>query len=217
VIEIRLGADDVPAGAPLVCASEVGYSPLGALLAGDARAKIAPFADWIRYSSSGAYVALIDSPPAPRPLGLIQTDRGPFYRQRHSRRDVVWRDFYYATVYAVLSAMDDRWSASDVELAHPTGYGWPQDLVIVVQEVLRHLDVKSTMSLRRVHFTCLHDLDQARLDAAARVLDAEWDEGRPAESRPLAVVPVDVSAVNAPAPLGSLMLHIVLPDAPTDS
>jgi hypothetical protein len=141
-------------------------------------------------------------------IGLIQTDRGNFYRSRHTRGDVVWRDFYYATVYTVLSAIDERWSAPDVELTHPTGTKWPQDLVIVVREVIDHLNADSSLLLQRVHLSCLHGLTRERVDKAALELGAEPRSGH----RPLAVETVELSAVGAPDLMGALVQRIDLPE-----
>ena len=190
MIEVLLHQEGAPTGVPtevpIVCASVMGFSPLASLLNGDARRKIAPISAWMRNSDDGAYVALIDSPPAPRPIGLIQTNQGVFYRSRHTRSDVIWRDFYYATIYVTLSLIDKRWNTQDVEFAHPTAHGWPNDLVKVLLEVIGHLNAEPKMALRRIHLSCLHDLTRERLDrAAAEIRSESRSRHRPVDVEPV--------------------------------
>ena len=112
-LEIHLGPRDAPSDAPLVCASELGYSTLAAALGTHRNRSLERCIEWMRVTTDGPFVALVDVPLAPRPLGLIQDDRsdGPpnFHESRHGRSDTVWRDFYYLTVFSLLSALDEGW------------------------------------------------------------------------------------------------------------
>lgn len=176
-IEVVVGAVERPGHVPFVCASETGYSPLGPALGG-ARNVLTPLVDWMRSTTNGAYVALVDEPPARRPLAIIQSNRGPggqanFYESHHTREDEVWRDFYYKTTFAALREINDRWAAEVVEVSHPTGFGWPQDLVTVVLEALGQISDQFGTAIKKVHLTCLHDLTFERVRSASDLLSRE--------------------------------------------
>ena len=75
----------------------------------------------------------------------------------------MWRDFYYLATYTILSSIDEHWGSREVVLTHPTGHGWPEDLMPTVLDALGHFaDREPAPALRRVyiHRCCLKGPDQ---------------------------------------------------------
>jgi hypothetical protein len=178
-VAIYLGEGECPRDAPLVCASEVGYSPLGAATQGhDSRPAIECLARWMRNTTEGAFVGFVAAPPAPRPLALIQDDRsegkGSNFYETHRPDRRIWRDFYYQTTYVALERIDGLWAADDVELTHPTGFDWGPDLLTTVLDALGHLaDRPGSLALKRVHLSCLHHLGPNDVEKAIAQLNRE--------------------------------------------
>lgn len=214
-IDIHLASesDPCPPGAPLVCASEVGLSPLGMAISGHpSRAVIGALADWMRETDSGAYIALVDAPPAPRPLGIVQDDRSGgknrnFY-ERHRPDGRIWRDFYYATINTLIGAMDGRWSAADIELTHPTGFGWRDGLLPTVLEAIGHLADERELALKRVHISCRHDLSEAEVQKAIETLNREQLRSDRPTHRDLRVEAIAAETVVPRAPTGARIQRI---------
>lgn len=123
-------------------------------------------------------------------LALVQDNRSAdqspnFYETHHSRQDRVWRDFYYATTRVLLEEADQLWRSADLELAHPTGYDWPDDLLPTLLESIGHLADDCNLALRRIHLSCLHTLTEDDVEAAMRRLNAEQLKPNPPAHRPL--------------------------------
>ncbi len=122
--------------APLIIGAETGYSCLKGELAAwpvpELRAKILEVADGMRDAKDGLWLASIN-PPLGRRLVLVQSNRGAFYRDHHGPGYAgggrVWRDFYARASYYAFDFIDSIWSAASVEVAHPTGSGWPPGLL----------------------------------------------------------------------------------------
>jgi hypothetical protein len=221
-IEILLGADAVPTDAPLICASRVSYSPLGiALSDAIARDEIRTLANRMRSAEDGAYVALIESPPAPRPLALVQDNRGTegtlnFYQRCQTRKDRVWRDFYYRTTYVVLAQIEEHWSSADIELSHPTGHGWPTGLVETVLEALGHFadaPRDTELGLKRVHLSCcLDDLAEPVLQTAVATLNNEQRLTSRPEHRAIVSAEVPIARLGLAEIPGATLLKISVND-----
>lgn len=141
---------------------------------------------------------------------MIQTNRGPYYCSRHPRSDTIWRDFYYATMHTALTEINDRWAADDITLSHPTGHDWPQDLVVILQEVVRHLNDVPKQTLERIHLDCLHGLTEQRLEEAADAIASEEKRGALPAHRELRIEAVDLAMVGAPETPGAVMRKITL-------
>lgn len=217
-LHVFAGSDQAPPNCPLLCASETGYSPLGGVLngAGPPVSSIGALADWMRGTADGAFVALVDAPPAPRPLGLTQDNRGRgetanFYESRHGDAHGIWRDFYYRSVYTLIAGMDDRWGATDIELTHPTGHGWPGDLITVVLEALGQLADTRELRVERVHLACcLEDLSETETDRALMRLNREQRHASRPKHRDYAVEEFDLASSDAPSLSGATVLRIPL-------
>jgi hypothetical protein len=215
-VEILLGKRGCDARAPLIAAAEIGYSPLGGALQGPVRARVTPLADALRNATDGAYFALIDSPAPDRRLALIQSDRSGgsspnFYQQRHARRDTVWRDFYYATVFATLAEIDAAWLARDVELSHPRGsHGWPSDLLTVVLEAIGHLADHQALHLRRIFLTCGEPTTQ-ELHAAVATLNGEQVNPSPPSHREILAQAVPCEQLGVKSTPDASLWRINLP------
>jgi hypothetical protein len=217
-VEIYLGGDGCPPEAPLVCASEVGYSPLGAATQGhDSRPGIECLSRWMRNTEEGAFVALVPAPPGPRPLALIQDDRSegadPNFYETHRPDRRIWRDFYYQTTYVAFERLDAVWAAGDVELAHPTGFEWSPDLITTVLEALGHLaDRPKSLALKRVHLSCLHHLGSNDVLKAITVLNREQQREEPSAHRDIDLDDdFDARAFVDCAPDGTSLSRILLP------
>lgn len=129
---------------PLIIGAETGYSCLKGELAAwpipELADKILEVADGMRDAEDGLWLGTID-PPFGRRLVLVQSNKGPFYRGHHGPGYAgggrVWRDFYARASYYALDCADSLWSAPAVEVAHPTGSGWPPGLLPSVLDGLR--------------------------------------------------------------------------------
>ncbi len=217
-IEIHLGADRCPRDAPLVCASELGYSPLGAATQGhDCRPAIDRLSRWMRNTAEGAFVALVPAPPGPRPLALIQDDRSggerPNFYETHRPDRRTWRDFYYQTTYVTFERIDGLWAAGDVELTHPTGFDWGPDLLTTVLDALGHLaDSPTSLALERVHLSCLHHLGPTDVRKAITQLTREQQQPHPPIHRAIDVDhAVDARSFVDGSPDGTRLSRIRLP------
>jgi hypothetical protein len=213
-IELFLGSDSCPSDAPLVCASEIGYSSLGSSIAGhESRPAIKQLAEWMRDADEGAYVALVDAPPAPRRLALVQGNRSSgdhrnFY-ERNAPDKRIWRDFYYATTYGLFEEIDSHWAAADVELSHPTGFGWLPDLLPTVLDALGQLaDRQPALAVRRVHLSCLHDLSELDVLRAVSTLNAEQRTPQAHEHFAIAIDEVALETVLPSGPPNTRLLHV---------
>lgn len=144
----------------------------------------------MRNSSDGLWLVLCDHPQEKRRFALIQSnrsesdDRRGFYETRHPREDRVWRDFYYLATYTIFSLIDEHWGADEVVLSHPTGHGWPEDLMPAVLEGLGHFaDRQPPGSLRKVCLSvCCLD-GPSEVLKAAEVLNTEQQGSHPPRHR----------------------------------
>jgi len=214
-IDIVLGGDAAPRHAPLICASEVGYSPLGGATAGhSSRPAIECLVDWMRDTTEGAYVALVDAPPAPRRLGIVQDNRSsgerPNFYQRRAPDEGIWRDFYYATTHVLFEQIDKLWGAPDVELCHPTGHDWPPDLVPTVLDAIGHLADGPALALKRVHLSCLHNLGEPEVQQAMKTLNREQLASDPPMHHKIDAVEVPVETLVDCAPGATRIFQIRL-------
>lgn len=201
-VEILLGADRCPDDAPLIGPSELGMAPLGlALQDHQLPHDLERLIESMRAAQDGALVAIVDAPPAPRRLGIVQSNRSenPNFYELHRPDKRLWRDFYHRTTYALLQRVDDAWRAEDIELSHPTGHDWPPDLLPTVMEVLGHLADERALAVKRVHLSCcLHRLREPAAISAMRQLNREQ-----ASSSPPAHRNVDVTDVSVEQLLGT--------------
>ena len=131
-LEILLGGGAGVPEAPLLCAAELGFSPLGS---GHGIPAVVDFVHATRDRRDGLFVGLVEHRQEGilRRFLLIQGDRSSdgaanFYMRHNPDASRAWRDFYYAAVYSLICEADVRWRAPAIVIAHPTGYGWPAGL-----------------------------------------------------------------------------------------
>jgi hypothetical protein len=197
-IALTFGAARAPRDAPLIAASEVGYSPLGPATAGLAcRDEIRRVGDSMRDAQHGILLALCECSDDRR-FALIQSNRSSseerrsFYDQRpFGRQDPVWRDFYYLATYTALALIDKHWGSREVVLSHPTGHGWPENLMPTVLEALGHFaDREPRPALRHlyIHGCCLGGPDDVL--RAMEILNREQEGPQPPRHRAVPWTPV---------------------------
>jgi hypothetical protein len=156
---IELIAGDIPPRRdlrkiPFIGASEDGFSPLGIELdrenGWDGAAHIA---NAIREAHYGPLVALLDRPGASRKLALVQSNRGPFYEDKHAPQGDpkrAWRDFYYRAGWILFNEMNDRWKPREVQMSHLTGHLWVPGMLEATLNALKNLLGSRKLSLKRV-------------------------------------------------------------------
>lgn len=179
-LEIIWGGKPVWSDTPVICASEVGYSPLAAALRGSQdQAEVEKLSDWLRGTHDGPFVSLLDGTATRRPIGLIQADTSDsesqnYYEANRPRPDRgIWRDFYFESVFAAVREADRRWSPNEIELTHPTGGAWTRDLLAVSLEALGHLADHHDLSCQSIRLGCIHGVDENDFVWAMRRLNQE--------------------------------------------
>lgn len=156
---------------------------------------IAHLSDEMRLSENGAYVAWVSPEVTGGPaLVSIQTNRGAFYEAKHEPPTTdapVWRDFYYRTVFLGLQELSKFWSPADIQFHHPTGSGWPPDLLTVSFEAIRNLAYEESLSFDRINLQecrgspstqecqmALNELADVKPDDQVhRPFDWQWKDG----------------------------------------
>ncbi|MGI8730125.1 MAG: hypothetical protein ACR2LK_09085 [Solirubrobacteraceae bacterium] len=172
----------------------------------------------MRDSPEGAWLALCQHPEDQRRYALIQSnrswtpDRIGFYEAHYPQTARVWRDFYYRTTYAILALIDEHWAAEEVVLSHPTGHGWPPDLMPAVLEALGHFaDRRPPTSLRRVCLSaCCLDGPGDVLEAI-KMLNVEQNGPRPPRHRPVTPRPVAPQRFGCAPEDGIQLFRISMP------
>ncbi|RKQ90889.1 hypothetical protein C8N24_0704 [Solirubrobacter pauli] len=184
-ISIHYDADVAPADAPMIAAAKVSFSPLGTALGrGQGDELVRRLSRRMSSRADGLWLALCDVPDASRRFALVQSDRSSvsvpnFYERHHTRRDEIWRDYYYAAAYVLVREIDRRWpETTDVVLSHPTGHGWPQGLIESVFDGLWHLADNEELTLRHLHVDACCLESPAELERGLDVVDRAQRGGR---------------------------------------
>jgi hypothetical protein len=223
-LELAVGAAPrKPDRAPLLCAAELGFCPLGG--AGGGRSVgVSEFVNATRDRQDGMYLALAGPPLTGRRFLLVQDDRStgvqPNYYQLkapdrstvwRSKDRVAWRDYYYAAVYVLLTEAADKWRPLRVvEFAHATGHGWPEGLAASMLDALGHACDTHSLGLDRVYVR-LCCTDAEAIEAAVRQLEQIRAAGLQQEHRPINVKKVDAEALDMSAHDGLDVYQVCLP------
>jgi hypothetical protein len=207
--------------APLICASEMGFCPLGDELrfgrwSPAVQGLVGRIADAMRYSESGLLLALLDLEDAPRRLALVQDNRGPFYERRYGGDHAQakgWKDFYYSAGYYLAERIDDLWAAPEVELAHPTGWRWHPNVAPPFLEGLRARHISRPLALERVRVNGCCD-GPAAIAAALAIVNRE----PLADHRNLHVIEMEFSEIGISiSEPGVHLMRVELPPLPSEA
>jgi hypothetical protein len=160
-IELLFASDeDAPKSAPKIVGAESGYACFDQSIQNvpdEERMPLLGLANAMRASEEGMWLATVDG--SKRRLGIVQSNRGVaegagFYESNHGHSDgPVWRDFYYAATYHLLDQIDRDWSPEEIVFHHPTGYGWPPNLMPVVLEGVGNLLDSRSLAIERLIFS----------------------------------------------------------------
>jgi hypothetical protein len=194
-LELKLNGA-CPEGAPRIYVAEVGFA---ALNAGERETwpsedfkDIAALATAMRNAREGLFIAFVDRTTGPRPLVLIQDDRGAFYEDHQPRADVAWRDFYFAAGHVALDWMDWRWQPRAAEVRNLSGGpNLPRDAATAFLEGVGFLLDRRGLALRTL---CLSGHGAALASEVARaqeILSAEQSGQKPPRYRPLMIETYD--------------------------
>lgn len=161
---------------------------------------LGPMLDRFNESSQGVLVGVAPSPPtAGRPIGFFQSNQSRFYREHHKAGwfgGKIWRDFYFAGFYELLSQLDQLGS-SDLLIYHPNvgSLQWSFDMQCVVLDVLAHLADRRWLNARRVYLGCVHEMNLNSLARAAYLLNAERETVTASPFRELGAERVDLPGI----------------------
>ena len=138
-VELHYGTDGLSANAPFLVGAENGFSCLQISLDSFAEREPSESAliddvkrvvDKMTNSSKGMWLAFC-KPEGSSGFAMVQTDRGRFYKANHGPGYAgggrIWRDFYARSAYYALDYMTANWGPTEIEIAHPCGWGWPPD------------------------------------------------------------------------------------------
>jgi len=170
------------ADAPVITGAETGYHCCGGIIGSpDGFGKsLRNLVDAMRASEEGMWLAFvgIGEPGSPganmRKAVLVQTDRGPFYRNHHgdgyAGNGRAWRDFYARAGFYSLDHINSIWGSSAAEVSHLAGYGWPPQMAPSFLDgarrwILTHPD----SALRDIYF---RDGGYCQMDSASTLADA---------------------------------------------
>ncbi len=181
-------------GVPLICCSATrGYVRITSFLSDDPRReKITELADWMTESEDGAFVAVVPEAVGRPGVALIQADHGrgqgeSFYQRIHGDSPGVWRDFYFATTFAVLKEADALWQADEILLSHPVNGAWDCELMTVVLDALGHLADQQELHAKTIRLDCLHGDRSRMFEQALATLNQEQTTDEKTRFREFAV------------------------------
>jgi hypothetical protein len=142
---------------------------------------------------TGPAVAFVEPPASTRPLVLIQSDRGTFYRRHHRGWVSSWIDFRYAAAHLAFTGVERQWHAAVVHVDHPTLSPWPRNTSKAMLEALGHARAAGMLpSLREVVFhPCGRSLTASQVQDEVSELQGEDTSFRPLKVKRLSLDSVD--------------------------
>lgn len=215
-LQVVVGSAGCPKRAPMIVGTARGgfHYPTT-----QAAFDLQPLFEQINARPDGAWIGFVDrSPAAKRPVGFIQSNLSRFYTDHYlagwAGSPKVWKDFYFAALFALVGQMDSALEPHEMLIYHPTlsTNQWSKYMQGTLLDALGHLADSHALKVKRIHLGCPHQMTPDTLRFSAAMLNREQRRERPPALRPLVVHEVAPNEAGFPDFPGLRLYRVTVPE-----